>query len=333
VNPLRLIFILVVPCLPLFSTGDDLGMVIAETQTRCVKVYGSGGTRGLEAYQSGFLVSPDGHVATVWSYVLDVTPVVVLDDGRRFPAPVVGFEPRLELAILKIDATNLPFFSLQETASPQLGQAVLALSNVFGVAAGAEPVSVMYGHIASNSKLAGKRGRFATPYEGPILILDLIANNPGAAGGALVSGEGLLLGMLGKELRDSRTGAWLNYAIPVSELKPTLRQILEGKTAEAAPPKAKPLTVEQSQKLERLGIVLVPNVLDRTPAFIDQVIPAAPAGRAGLKSDDLIVLVGETRIDSQGTLHELLSRTDRRDALSITLQRGSELIVVKVQPD
>ena len=74
---------------------DDLAR---QAQKRVVKVYGAGGLSGLEAYQSGFLVSPDGHVATAWSYVLDVEPIVVLDDGRRFESKIVGFEPSLELS-------------------------------------------------------------------------------------------------------------------------------------------------------------------------------------------------------------------------------------------
>ena len=84
-----------------------------EAQRRVVKVYGAGGLQGLEAYQSGCVVSPEGHIATAWSYVLDVDdPLVVLDDGRRFDATIVGFEPQMEFAVLKIEATDLPYFSM-----------------------------------------------------------------------------------------------------------------------------------------------------------------------------------------------------------------------------
>ena len=87
-----------------------LGAWVRDAQKRVVKIYGAGGLKGLEAYQSGFLVSPEGHIATAWSYVLDVEPVVLLDDGRRFESKIVGFEPSLELAVLKIEATDTPFF-------------------------------------------------------------------------------------------------------------------------------------------------------------------------------------------------------------------------------
>ncbi len=169
----------------------------------------------MEAYQSGFLVSPEGHVATAWSYVLDVEPIVLLDDGRRFESKIVGFEPSLELAVLKIEASELPFFRIQRRCCrSQWGDPILAVSNLFGIATGSEPASVMQGSIAGISNLDARRGTFKTPYRGKVLILDLIANNPGAAGGAVVDMRGQLAGMLGKELRDSATGVWLNYAIP-----------------------------------------------------------------------------------------------------------------------
>ncbi len=314
------------------SSAQELNAVITEAQMRCVKVFGAGGPAGLEEYQSGFLVSPLGHIATAWSYVLDASPLVVLDDGRRFNAEVVGFEPKLELAVLKIEADGLPYFKLDDEVKPQTGDAVLGFSNAFGVAIGSEPVSVMFGHLGATSNLAARRGYFKTPYQGAVYVLDLIANNPGAAGGALTDMQGRLIGMLGKELRDDRTGAWLNYAIPGEVLKPALRDIVSGKAPDVTPPESKLLPPDKAQQLALLGIVMVPNVLDRTPAFVDAVQPDSPAAKAGVKADDLIVLVGETRIDSQETLRNLLARTDRRDSLQVVIQRESQLITLTLTP-
>jgi S1-C subfamily serine protease len=117
----------------------ELGVLVRKAQRAAVKIYGAGGG-GLTAYQSGFLVSPQGHIATAWSHVLDVEPVVVLDDGRRFNAKIVGFEPQLELAVLKIEADELPFLELAKDA-PELADPVLAVSNLFGIATGGEPAS------------------------------------------------------------------------------------------------------------------------------------------------------------------------------------------------
>ncbi len=89
-----------------------------------VKLYGAGGVRGLEPYQSGFLISEEGHILTAWSYVLDTDYVTTtLDDGRKFEAKLVSFDPRLEVAVLKIDATELPHFDLAHSVPATAGLA------------------------------------------------------------------------------------------------------------------------------------------------------------------------------------------------------------------
>ena len=317
---------------PVAAAQPPLSETAREAQRRVVKVYGAGGLSGLEAYQSGFLVSPEGHIATAWSYVLDVEPVVVLDDGRRFEAEIVGFEPSLELAVLKIDASGLPFFRLDAGSEVQWGDPVLAVSNLFGIAAGREPASVMQGTVAAVSQLDARRGTFETPYQGPVLVLDLIANNPGAAGGAVVRLDGQLVGMLGKELRDAETGVWLNYALPVRSLREPIADIVAGRTTSTDAEQDPMLPRERSHNLETLGLVLVPDVLEFTPAYVDDVVDGSPAERAGARPDDLILLVNGRRVEHQRSLRELLRRVDRRDELTLTVQRGSEIVPLVLRP-
>lgn len=310
--------------------GGSLSVWARQAQAAACKIYGAGGG-GLDAYQSGFLVSPEGHVATAWSHVLDVDPVVVLDDGRRFPSTIVGFEPQLELAVLKIDADELPYFELAEQL-PEVVEPVLAVSNLFGIASGGEPASVMLGSVAAISRLDAHRGTFKTPYRGPVLILDLIANNPGAAGGAVLTRDGRVVGMLGKELRDSASGVWLNYALPASTLREAIAAIVDGRSVVSASPDQPLLPLDQAHSPDSLGIVLLPEVLENTPAFIDDVRLDSPADAAGLLPDDLILLVGSTRIDSQRSLRDTLRRIDRRDPLQLTLQRGPQIVSVRLTP-
>ena len=299
-------------------------------QSATVKVYGAGGG-GLAAYQSGFLVSPEGHVATVWSYVLDVEPTVVLDDGRRFQGEIVGFEPQLELAVLKIDADDLPYLQLAESL-PELAAPVLASSNLFGIASGDEPTSVMQGNVSAITRLDARRGTFTTPYNGTVLVLDLIANNPGAAGGALVGLDGTAVGMLGKELRDTASGVWLNYALPSTALREVVGDIIAGRAVVSADPGDPPLARQQAHDLESLGIRMIPDVLESTPAFVDRVLADSPAARADIRPDDLILLVGRSRIDSQRKLVDTLRRIDRRDPVSLTLQRGAKIVTTTLAP-
>ena len=303
-----------------------------EIQKRVVKIYGAGGIKGLEAYQSGFLVSPEGHVATAWSYVLDVEPIVVLDDGRRFESEIVGIEPSLELAVLKIGASDLPFFEVDKELSATWGDPILAVSNLFGIAAGNEPASVMQGIIAGVTNLDARRGTYKTPYRGKVLILDLIANNPGAAGGAVVNSEGRLVGMLGKELRDGGTGVWLNYALPIDALRVALGDIIAGRATTAPKEEMPLLRRDQSHNLKTLGLILVPNVLESTPVYVDAVLPDTPASKADLRPDDLILLLDGQRVGDQKTLTDLLRRVDRRDAVSVTIQRDTEVLPIRLQP-
>src|SRR5262245_11128620 len=75
---------------------------IRRAQQKVVKIYGAGGMKGLEAYQSGIIISPEGHVLTALSYVLDADELtVVLDDGRHFTAEQLGIDQVSELAVLK----------------------------------------------------------------------------------------------------------------------------------------------------------------------------------------------------------------------------------------
>ena len=102
---------------------------------------------------------------------------------------------------------------------------MLAVSNIFGVATGNEPASVQKGTVSVVTRLEARRGVFETPYRGPVYVLDVTTNNSGAAGGALVTRRGELAGMLGKELRNSLNNTWLNYAVPIAELRQSVEQI------------------------------------------------------------------------------------------------------------
>ncbi len=302
----------------------SMAETIDRVQPKIVKVYGVGGFQGMKGYQSGFLISPEGHVLTAYSYVLDADPITaVLADGRKFDAKLLGADPRLEVAVLKIEAAGLPCFDLRKAVDVGSGVRVLALSNSFGVAVGDEQASVQRGTISVVTRLEARRGVFETPYHGPIYVLDMTTNNPGAAGGALVTRRGELAGMLGKELRNSLNNTWLNYAVPIGELRPSVEEILAGKfvarrDAEADKKPQRPLS------LAMLGIVLVPDVLDRTPTYVNGVLPNSPAAKAGILPDDLIVLANDRLIQSCKALRTELEYIDYEDAIKLTVLRGQE---------
>lgn len=301
--------------------------VIAGAARKVVKLYGAGGLRGLEAYQSGILVSPDGRILTAASTVLDAEAIdCVLDDGRRFEARLVGIEPRRELAVLAIDAADLPCFTLvpdAPTASP--GTRVVALSNMFGVAAGDERVTAQRGVVAAVVPLEARRGAAEAPFRGRVYVLDCTTNNPGSAGGGLVDAEGRLLGMLGKELRSTAAGIWLNYALPEAELAAGLDAVLTGSAA-AVGPQAEPFDPRL------LGAVLVPDLLDRTPPFVESVAAGSAAAHAGLEPDDLVIAVAGRTVTTRQAVEAALGALAEGDPVTMTVIRAGGLVDLDLGP-
>lgn len=312
---------------PLQTFADEKDP-IAGVQSKVVKIFGAGGLKGLHSYGTGFLVSAEGHIVTVWSHVLDGDVVtVVLDNGRRHYAKVVGAEPQLDLAVLKIEGEDLPHFDVKSAAAVGVGTRVLAFSNLFKVATGDEPVSVMHGVVSTTTKLDARRGRFQAPYSGPVYIVDAVTNNPGAAGGVLTTQDGRLVGMIGRELRSSDTSLWLNYVVPMKELEGKIGEIISGKFAGSALENEAPLPETTVSPLE-LGLILVPDVVYRTPAYIDQVIPGSQAATLGLRPDDLIVFVNNEVVPSIRAFQGELSKARPGSALALVVRRGKALVSV-----
>jgi serine protease Do len=300
---------------------------IADVQPKIVKIFGAGGLANLHSYGTGFLVSPEGHIVTVWSHILDGDVVtVVLDDGRRYYGKVLGAEPKLDLAVLKIEGADLPCFDLDTATIAGPGTRVLSFSNMFKVASGDEPVSVLHGVVTATTQLTARRGRFEVPYNGPVYVVDAVTNNPGAAGGVLTNYTGQLLGMLGRELRDSDSNTWINYVIPIAELAPTIQAIRTGDfTATDNPPEeANP----QRYSALDFGIVLVPDVIYRTPAYIDSVRPESQAAEAKLQPDDLIVFLNNQLVSSIRVLEDQLGRLQAEDDVTLVVRRKNQLVSV-----
>ena len=231
---------------------------------------------------------------------------------------------------MKIETDGLQHFKLSDSVSVNLGSRILAFSNLFKIATGDEPNSVLHGVVAATTPLNARRGAFKTTYKGPVYILDAITNNPGAAGGALTTRNGELAGLLGKELRNSQNGTWLNYAIPIGELTPAVEDIIAGRT--------RPRSLDEDairpdipHTLKTLGIRMIPDVLAKTPPFVDSITAGSEAEKKGLRPDDLILYTNDRRIDSCSTLRSELELIDQIDDVVLVLQRDDELIEIVLQ--
>jgi serine protease Do len=310
------------------STTVAQSEVVKSVLPATVKIVGSGGMRGLEAYQSGIIISSEGHILTAWSYVLDSDATVTTNDGERFDCKLLGYDAKLEIAILKVEAEGLPHVSLGSAVDVSAGTPVLTFCNCYGVATGDEPVSVQRGVVSAKTKLAAKRGSWQTPYTDDVYFLDAITSNPGSAGGIVCDFKGEPIGLIGKESKDARTGQWLSYAIPFSNLLDAVERIIEGKSMEDQNTTSR-RTAEPLEP-QMLGFKMVPEVLNRTPPYIETVNRKSVAFEAGLQADDLIVEINGLPTASCRDVAKRLGQVDRDSPVTITIQRESKFFQVTI---
>ncbi len=327
---------------------ESFAQVAEAVNKKLVKLFGAGGIRGLASYGTGVVISRDGYVLTINSHILDTQDLRChMYDGTRYHCKVVCAEPELDVALVKIgrdkekiELDEDQFFDVVAAAKRPLaepGTGILAFSNQFQIATRDEPMSIQRGVIASYGKLYGRLGIFEATYRGDVYVLDAITNNPGAGGGVITTRKGELLGLIGRELRNELTNTWINYAMPFSA-KIDVRQqddkvvttaildLVEKKDKYKPVPKAK---VEGGGGYT--GIVLVPNVVERTPPYVEEVDPNSPAAKAALKPDDLIVYVNGLPVVDINTYHEIMARFRPDTEVKLEIQRGNKLSTVSIK--
>lgn len=286
----------------------SFSQVVKDTNRKMVKVYGAGGYRGVNAYCTGVLISADGYILTVYSPTLDTNNLRVhLYDGTKHNVELVAAEPQLDVALLRIKERErfaeqpLPFFDLTKPIiTPSVGDWVLAFTNQFEVAVRDEPVSVQRGVLAAIVPFAGRRGITEANFKGMAYIVDAITNNPGANGGLLTTRKGEPLGLIGKELKNTLSETWVNYAIPLPSLTDFASKAMKGQYKRQARDEDK----LADDKKAYHGIVLIADVLDRTPPYVEDVIPDSPAKLAGIRINDLLIFVRHPRQDAPEELDE-----------------------------
>lgn len=328
---------------------DSFAQVCDKVNPKLVKLFGAGGFKGLQSYGSGIVVSPDGYILTINSHILDTQDLRVhLADGTHYHAKVVAIDPELDVALVKIGdnkikVEDLPYFDVVEAAKRapvEPGTGVLAFSNQFQIATRDEPMSIQHGVVASYSKLYGRIGIFEATYKGDVYVVDAITNNPGAAGGALTTRKGELLALIGKELRNELTNTWINYAIPLNA-RITVAQP-DGKSATVSildllekKEKYKPLAPPKKNEGPGVysGIILVADPVERTPPFVEDVVPGSPADKAKLQADDLIVYVDGVLVADIRTFYDVLSRYQPNQTVKLEIQRDRKLQTIELKLD
>jgi serine protease Do len=155
-----------------------------------------------------------------------------------------------------------------------------------------------------------------------------MTNNPGAAGGAITDLEGRLIGLIGKELKDQNTGAWINFAIPIGQLADSVHEIRSGRMVVQSGPKTRIPTEPITTRL--LGLVLVPDIFSKTPPYVDRTISGSPAEQQGILPDDLIIEINGNLTPSIKEVVRQLSQIDRDEEMELTVQRDGKFHKLKL---
>ncbi|MBU6194787.1 MAG: trypsin-like peptidase domain-containing protein [Burkholderiales bacterium] len=258
---------------------------------------------------SGVIVSPAGYLLTN-NHVIDGADEieVQLSDGRSAQATVVGTDPDTDLALLKINLDRLPAITLAPAASLQVGDAVLAIGNPFGVGQ-----TVTSGIVSA----LGRSQLGLSTFEN--FIQTDAAINPGNSGGALVDANGLLVGINTAIFSRSGGSLGIGFAIPVE----VARQVMEG--------------LIQNGQVTRGWIGVEPRDLNpeiaemlrlpvRNGVLITGVLRGGPAAKAGVQPGDVVLKVGSQAVANTAELLTAVSALAPESKVSLTLQRGQQAI-------
>ena len=244
-------------------------------------------TRKEQSLGSGVIVSADGYILTANHVVAkaDEIKVFIGDNKKEFTARVIGKDQATDVAVLKIEANNLPAVTLADSDQLEIGDIVLALGNPFGVGQ-----SVTMG-IVSGLGRSGLPG--FNQYQD--FIQTDAAINPGNSGGALVDAEGRLVGINTAIVPNENGGnQGIGFAVPINMARNVLERLVSGGKIERGY-----LGIIQ-QDIDA-GLAKQFNLPDQNGALVGDVIPDAPAAKAGLKSGDVILsLNGKPVTDAHG---------------------------------
>ncbi len=255
---------------------------------------------------SGFIVSPDGIIMTNAHVVRDATEVIVkLTDRREFTAKVLGSDPKTDVAVIKIDAKNLPTVPLGHASDLKVGEWVLAIGSPFGF---------------ENSVTAGvvsAKGR-SLPDDGfvPFIQTD-VAVNPGNSGGPLFNTRGEVVGINSQIYSQSGGYQGLSFAIPIELANKVKDQIVA--TGHATHARLGVAIQEVNQTLADSFHLDHPE-----GALVSSVDAGGPADKAGLKSGDVILKVnGQTIVDSSD-LPSLIGESAPGEKVSLEVWRNGQ---------
>lgn len=269
---------------------------------------------------SGFIVDSDGLIITNKHVVSDEEAeyTVITQDGKRYEAVVLAIDPLNDLAIVKIDASDLPTLELGDSDRVVLGQRVIAIGNTLGELQNTVTTGVVSG--IGRTIIAGDR-------LGSVQQLDEViqtdaAINPGNSGGPLLNLAGQVIGI---NTAIDRSGQLVGFSIPSNEARKALADTLEyGRILRPFLGIRYVLINEEFALSRDLPVSYGALVVEGDSISGPGVTPNTPADIAGIKEGDIVLEINGRAINENNTLIKMLKDYNPGDEVVLTVQRGDE---------
>jgi serine protease Do len=278
---------------------------------------------------SGISISPDGYIATNNHVIEDASGIeVIFPDKRVFTAKLIGRDPNTDLALLKINSSDLPIVKLGNSDNVQVGEWVLAVGYPFSL-----NTTVTAGIISAKGRSIGilnqpQRNGYNSSQPSPSSAIESFiqtdaAINPGNSGGALVNTSGELIGI--NAAIASQTGSYAGYgfAIPVNLARKILDDLMKfGKVKRGFLGVSFPTPLAEDQYLKQKGIE--PGSVKGV--FVTGVQDESAAEKAGLKEGDIIQSIDGVTINSSSEFSERIARHRPGDKIQLSYLRNGKSI-------
>lgn len=279
---------------------------------------GRSGTRAAAGLGSGFIIRPDGAIVTNAHVVAGATRIsVAMRDGTTYPARLVGIDETNDLAVLKIDARNLPVSPLGNSSNLLIGEWAIAIGNPYGfILANTEP-SVTVGVVSGTGR------NLAAQSEGSGVYVDMIQTdasiNPGNSGGPLVNAVGEVIGVNSSIFSPSGGSVGIGFAIPINRARRVAEDLLAHGVVRRPWVGIQPLLSRpQAGRPPTNGVVVA------------SVVPGSPAEKSGIRAGDVIVRARDRTLKNPYDWYAELLELRVGESDTIVVKRGTREMPVTV---
>ncbi|MBR4943828.1 MAG: trypsin-like peptidase domain-containing protein [Peptococcaceae bacterium] len=262
---------------------------------------------------SGIIYSEDGYIITNYHVIENATSVMItLSDGTEYDARIIGSDASSDLAVLKVEAENLPEAELGDSSALQIGELVVAIGNPLG-----------YENTVTDGIVSGLNRQLTDYIDSATLIQTNATINSGNSGGALVNSKGKVVGINSAKLVASNAEG-MGFALSINEVRPIVEEIIS-KGHVSRPYLGVSINSQYQVDAETAERYEIPMGIQ-----IAEVAVHGPAERAGLQAGDIIYKVNDTLIQNFDDLSDIIDESKAGDKLRILANRNGEKVVADV---